>query len=367
MENGNSLGAVKQADAEESAFREISSWPGYAPTPLVSLNGLARRLGVANVWCKDEGPRFGLGSFKAVGGAYAVFRHLARKLESRGHARPSTLAELRDPKYRAALGEITVTCATAGNHGRAVAWGAQLCGCSSAVFIPATAGDARAAALAALGADVITVRGNYDVALGAAIVAAAENEWDLVSDTSAGASDAIAADVMAGYGVIFREVAAALPPGEELTHVFVQAGVGSLAAAACSFASRIAERAPAVVVVEPDSAACLAASAKAGALTSIETPIDTIMGGLACAAPSPLAWKAIAPVARFYISISDDATRDAMKLLARGDDGDSPVLSGPSGAAGAAGVISACANAAKRDQLELNERSSVLVISSELA
>ncbi len=357
---------MKQSDAEESAFHEISQWPGYAPTPLVNLRGLALRVGVGNVWCKDEGPRFGLGSFKAVGGAYAVFRHLARKLEALGHALPATLAELRNPKYRAALGEITVTCATAGNHGRAVAWGAQLCGCSSVVFIPAGAGESRAAALAALGARVITVRGSYDDALAAAIDASAANGWDLISDTSAGASEAIAADVMAGYGVIFREVAAALPIGEELTHVFVQAGVGSLAAAACSFASRISARAPTVIVVEPDSAACLAASANAGALTHLDTPIDTIMGGLACAAPSPLAWKAIAPVARFYISISDDATREAMTLLECGEDGDSALPSGPSGAAGVAGLLAACEHASTRKEFGLTASSSVLVISTEL-
>jgi diaminopropionate ammonia-lyase len=275
---------------------------------------------------------------------------------------------MQTPEHRAALHGITVTCATAGNHGRAVAWGAQLCGCSSVIFIPAGAGAARANALTALGARVVPVDGGYDDALRAATSAAAEHGWHVISDTSTEGDAATTADVMDGYALLFQELADELPRDAHPSHLFVQAGVGSLAAAACSFVARaFGSAAPTVVIVEPASAACLMASARSGELVTLTEPVDTIMGGLACRAPSPLAWERIEPVAEYFLSISDDATRRAMRDLAIGIDGDRSIVAGPSGAAGVAGLIEACSEQKVRTQLGLTRGASVIVIATEAA
>lgn len=206
--------AALSADGFAAAARAIAGWPGYAPTPLVPLPALARALGLASLAYKDERGRFGLKSFKALGGAYAVRRVLDRQ------RRPAA--------------EVTVTCATDGNHGRSVAWGARLFGCKCVIFIHETVSEGRAEAIRRYGAEVVRVPGNYDDAVRHAAAEAARNGWFVVSDTSYEGYRDVPVDVMHGYGVMASEIVGQLPPGEIPTHVFVQAGVGALAAAICA-------------------------------------------------------------------------------------------------------------------------------------
>ncbi|MBM3383615.1 MAG: diaminopropionate ammonia-lyase, partial [Betaproteobacteria bacterium] len=227
------------------AVREVRSWPGYAPTPLVVLPALADALGLAAIRYKDERGRFGLKSFKALGGAYAVRRVLARQ------NRPAA--------------EVTVTCATDGNHGRSVAWGAQLFGCSCVIFVHATVSEGRAEAIRRYGAEVRRVKGNYDDAVRHAAGEAGRHGWYVVSDTSYEGYRDVPLDVMHGYGVMAEESMAQWPAGGAPTHIFVQAGVGALAAAICaSFWLRWRKRRPRFVIVEPVRADCIYRSLEAG-------------------------------------------------------------------------------------------------------
>ncbi|MBT6095911.1 MAG: pyridoxal-phosphate dependent enzyme, partial [Rhodospirillaceae bacterium] len=235
-----------------AAAREaITAWPGYAPTPLYSLSALAERAGVGQVLFKDEGPRFGLKSFKALGGAYAVQTLVA---EHEGQ-------------------ELTVTCATDGNHGRSVAWGAQTFGCACVIFIHAEVSLGRQRAIEAYGARVVRIDGNYDDSVRAAAKAASENGWHVISDTSYEGYTEVPKRVMAGYGVIAGEIVDELGDAPPPTHMFVQGGVGGFAGAiAEAFHHHWGSDAPRLIVVEPDLAACLLRSAEAGRM--VEIPVD---------------------------------------------------------------------------------------------
>jgi diaminopropionate ammonia-lyase len=189
----------------ESAYAEIVSWPGYETTPLICLPGLARANGIANIWYKDEGSRFGLGSFKALGGAYAVFRLLQRTVAARTALTPSS-AQLRSGEFRTLTETVTVSTATDGNHGRSVAWGAHLFHCPSVVYVPHTCSRNREAAISAYGARVVRCRGGYDSTIEQAIYDASLHGWSVVSDTSWDGYEEIPAVAMQGYTVMTREI-----------------------------------------------------------------------------------------------------------------------------------------------------------------
>ena len=246
------------------AKEEIASWPGYAPTPLLKLPDVAEAARVASVHWKDEGARFGLGSFKALGGAYAVMRVLAAELARRDVAPSATSADLAEGKHKEATRAITVTCATDGNHGRSVAWGAQRFGCRCVIFVHPGVSKGRRDAIAAYGAEVRETPGTYDDSVRTARKEAEKNGWLVVSDTSYAGYTEPPRDVMQGYRLLAEEAADALP--ERPTHVFVPGGVGGLAAAvSAQMRARYGKDAPRLVVAEPDRAACLMASAEAGA------------------------------------------------------------------------------------------------------
>lgn len=320
----------------------IAGWPDYAPTPLRTLEGLAREAGVEALWLKDEAGRFGLGSFKALGGAYAVEAVLAGERD-RGGLSPDA---------------ITVTCATDGNHGRAVAWGARLAGCRCVIFVHAGVSQGRIDAIAAFGAEIRVVAGTYDDAVRAAAEVAAREGWIVVSDTSWPGYTETPRLIMQGYQVMAAEALAEAPALP--THVFIQGGVGGVAAAVATRMRAQCVPAPAVVVVEPDKAACLLASAEAGGLTAIPGNLDTLMAGLACGEPSLLAWQVLERGAAAFMAIPDAAAVASMRLLAGLD-----IVSGESGAAGLAGFLLASADPAARAALGLTRASRVLVFSTE--
>ncbi len=365
LEYGRTRREILNADAFRAARREIASWPGYRATPLVALGGLARAAGLGEIRYKDEGDRFGLGSFKALGGAYAVYRLLAREIERR-RGESADVAALLDGRYKDIAARITVTCATDGNHGRSVAWGAQMFGCRCVIYIHATVSEGRKAAIARYGAEVVRTPGNYDDAVRRAAEDATRNGWFVVSDTSYEGYMDVPRDVMQGYTIMVDEALAQLPRDRLPTHVFVQGGVGGLAAAVCGHLWETCGRdRPRFVVVEPEKADCLYQSAVNGRPTAVHGELDTIMAGLACGEVSLLAWQILEAGADDFMTVSDAAAADAMRLLAAPVGGDRPVVAGESAVAGLAGLLIAAAHEDQRTALGLGPDSRILLIGSE--
>jgi diaminopropionate ammonia-lyase len=341
----------------EGGFRraraEITSWPGYAPTPLHRL----AMPGVAGVWWKDESQRFGLRSFKALGGAYAVQKLLAQELARRETAPNANAAALESGQYAHATDQITVTCATDGNHGRSVAWGAKRFGCRCVIFVHENVSQGRRDAIAAFGAELREVPGNYDDSVRAAQHAADENGWFVISDTSYPGYTEPPRDVMQGYRVMAEEAFAQMdaPP----THVFCSAGVGGYAAAVSIQLRKDAPGAK-LIVVEPEAAACLFASAEAGALTPMTGALDTIMAGLACGEPSLLAWQELERGAWAFMTVPDSAVPPAMRALKAAG-----VEAGESAVAGWIALESLLASPADSARLGLGPESRVLIFGTE--
>lgn len=361
---GAARAQILNAEALAQARAEIAGWPGYAPTPLRALPALAAQLGVAAVHYKDEGGRFGLGSFKALGGAYAVARQLCRALAAELGRLPTPGELRRDPALRARCAALTVCCATDGNHGRSVAWGAQVFGCRCVIYIHAAVSDGRKAAIERYGATVLRTSGNYDEAVQQADRDARANGWFVISDTSYPGYMDVPRDVMQGYQLMVEEAAAALP--QRPTHVFVQAGVGGLAAAVCAyFWERDAAARPVFVVAEPDRADCLLRSARAGRPVAVAGALDTLMAGLACGEVSLLAWQILERGADAFCSLPDAAAVAAMRRLARPAAGDPPIVAGESAVAGLAAAIGCAQRADARAALGLDAGSRVLVFGSE--
>lgn len=361
--------AVLGGEAYTRAATQIRNWPGYAATPLRNLQGLARRAGVAQMLYKQEAGRFGLGSFKALGGAYAVSRLLLRELAARLGRDDLTVQDLLSGQHRALTQAMTVTCATDGNHGRSVAWGAQRFGCQCVIYIHATVSAGRKRAIEQYGAQVVRTVGNYDDSVRQAAEDAARLNRFVVSDTSYPGYMDVPKDVMQGYAVMADEALQQLRQmgdGELPTHVFVQGGVGGLAAAVCAhFWEQLGERRPRFVVVEPDKAACLYESAKAGKPVAVHGELDTVMAGLACGEVSLLAWEILHPGVQAFLTIDDAAALETMRLLADQRHGDAPLVAGESAVAGLTGCLAALADPAVSQALGLDARSRVLFFGSE--
>lgn len=359
----DALRATLSHEAGKEALSTISAWRGYAETPLVSLDALAAQTGVSRIFYKQEAGRFGLGSFKALGGAYAVYRLLAAMIESETGNRPAP-QDILDGRYADIVSRVTVTCATDGNHGRSVAWGARMFGCKSVIFIHATVSQAREHAIASYGAEVIRTVGNYDDSVREAARMAVENNWHVVSDTSYPGYTDVPRNVMQGYSVMADEAGRQLGDLHP-THIFIQGGVGGLAAAVTAhFWETHGPDAPVVTVVEPETAACLLESAVAGKPTAVGGDLETIMAGLACGEPSIIAWPILAGGASAFMAIPDHVVADAMRLLASGEAG-ARLVGGESGVAGLAGYLVAAAQPEWRRQLGLDENSVVLFFGSE--
>jgi diaminopropionate ammonia-lyase len=343
------------------ALADITAWPDYAATPLRDLPEIAAAARIGSLSYKDEGERFGLGSFKALGGAYAVARLLAVELARRGVADNAPVAALSEGQYAEASRAITVTCATDGNHGRSVAWGAQRFHCRCVIFVHEGVSAGRREAIARYGAEIRVVPGTYDDAVRAASATAAHEGWFVVSDTSWEGYTEVPRDVMQGYRVMAEEAFKALPAPP--THIFIQGGVGGVAAAVSVHARATwPEAVPRLVVVEPERAACLLESAEAGQAVTVEGELDTIMAGLACGEPSLLAWQELERGAFAFMAVPDAAAVDCMRLLKRRDP---PVTAGESAVAGLAGLLLAAGEPFARMALGLEGDSRVLLFGTE--
>ena len=350
-------------DSFEAAIAEITTWEGYKPTPFHHLKALATELNIDNVFYKDEGPRFGLGSFKALGGAYAAERILQRELTKR-LGTPVQLADIRNGLYLSEARQITLVSATDGNHGRSLAWGAQRFGAACNIYIHKGVSEGREEAMRQLGANVIRIDGDYDASVHLARNEAELNGWFVISDTSWEGYEDPPLDVMAGYGVMAKEITNHIktPP----THAFLQGGVGGLAASVCSaLRQHWGQNSPRIIIVEPSHAACLFESAIADEMTSIKITEETIMAGLSCGEPSPLAWKILREEASDFIQISDELGAPAMRLLANPLGQDPSIEGGESAVAGLASTISIARNPILRESFGFDKNSKILIIGSE--
>lgn len=327
--------------AEARAARDvIAGWPGYAPSPLHDLPATARALGIAALSCKDEGGRFGLGSFKALGAPYAVHRLLAR-----AGRKPA---------------DVTVACITDGNHGRALAWGARQLGCRAVVYIPRGVSPARSEAIAAQGARVVPVDLVYDDALEKLRADAAQEGWDIVSDLAYPGYVELPRACMAGYAVMVEEILAAraTPP----THVLIQGGCGGFAAAIlAAFWARSGAARPHLTVIEPASAACLMEAAEAGAPVRVDGELDTLMGGLACGVVSLAAWPILRDGVDAYMILPEAEIVPAMRDLARPPGQDPAIVAGETGAAGLAALRMIAARPDFAARIGLGPDSDVLI------
>ena len=343
-----------------AARAAVIGFEGYRPTPLHRLNGLAASLGIETLWLKDESGRFGLGSFKSLGGAYAVVHLLRERL---GGA--VSIAEVAGGRAAAGARAMTVCCATDGNHGLAVAWGARRAGAKSVVFLPGPVSAGRERAIAAQGADIVRVDGSYDEAVRACAEEAEKRGWLLVSDTSHAGGDEAPSRVMHGYTVLVDEIRDALE-GALPTHLFVQGGVGGLAAAVIgAIRQDLGAASPKGVVVEPTAADCLYQSAVAGKPSPASGDLDTVMACLAAAEVSPLAWQVLDRGACAFMALDDAGAVDAMRRAATPAAGDPALVLGESGAASLAGLIAAAGDPEACATLGLDDASRVLVIGSE--
>ena len=349
--------------AADRAERYLEHREDHQATPLLALPAMARELDVKSIHIKDEGLRLGLGSFKALGGSYAVIR-LALEGAARRLGRSVDIDELHAREVCDFASRMTFGCATDGNHGRSVAQGAQLVGAKSAIFVHAGVSDRRIAAIASFGGEIIRVDGAYDDAVAEASRVCAQNGWTIVSDTSWPGYERIPGLVMQGYTAMVREALRALPAPP--THVFIQAGVGGLAAAVAGHLAIIfGDERPIFVVVEPSRAACVFQSARAGYPHKIAHDEPTVMAMLECYEPSLVAWRILSRVADGFLTVEEEDAIAVMNRLARPAGEDPAIIAGESGGVGLAGLIRAAADPHLRALLELGAEARVFLINTE--
>ncbi|WP_341487152.1 diaminopropionate ammonia-lyase [Pararhizobium sp. A13] len=350
-------------DAAIKVERFLSFRDNHSPTPLRPLSALATKIGVASIFFKDEGHRLGLGSFKALGGSYAVIR-LVLEAAEKALGRAVDVSELHAPEVVAVAKTMTVACATDGNHGRSVAQGAQLVGAKAAIFVHSGVSDERVAAIARFGAEMVRVDGTYDDSVREAARVAEERGWTIVSDTSWSGYERIPGLVMQGYTALVREALRQM--AETPTHVFIQSGVGGIAASVAGYmAIEFGDRRPTFIVVDPARAACLFESAKAGHAVRIAHGEPTVMAMLECYEPSLVAWRILSRVADGFMTVGEADAISVMKALANPLGNDPAIVAGESGGVGLAALIKAASDPEIKAAIGLDENSRVFLINTE--
>tara|TARA_Y100001936_G_C16019757_1_gene638736 strand:- start:28 stop:1152 length:1125 start_codon:yes stop_codon:yes gene_type:complete len=324
----------------DEAYSTISKWESYEATPLLLLNKLSKELNLNQIYYKDESKRFDLKSFKALGGAYAV------------------------EKVTKGNKEITVSTATAGNHGRSVAWGAKRLGLKCKIFISEFVSEARGKAMETLGADVVKVKGNYEDSLIECIKQSTENDWQIVQDVAWKDYMVVPTLTMAGYSVMMKEIIDKIN-NESITHIFLQAGVGGMAGAMVAGVARYLKNIPKIIVVEPDSAACVMKSIESGKIEKVQIVRESLMGGMSCGEPSLVPWKILKKSVNNCISLPDDDIGKAMKLFANASFGNDKIIAGENAAPGVISLIACCNDENIKNSINLDSNSNVLLIGCE--
>ena len=324
----------------DEAYLSISNWEGYSPTPLLELDKLSKELNLNKIFYKDESKRFDLKSFKALGGAYAVEK------VSKGNK------------------DIVVATATAGNHGRSVAWGARRLGLKCKIFISEFVSDARGKAMTDLGADVIKVKGNYEKSLIECIKQSTENNWQIVQDVAWEDYTTVPKYTMAGYTVMMKEIVDQIDQNK-ISHIILQAGVGGMAGAMIAGVARYLKNVPETIVVEPDSAACVMESIKTGQIEKIDIKRESLMGGMSCGEVSLVPWEILKNSVKYCISLPDDDIARTMRLLGNGSLSNKKIVAGENSAPGVISLIASCEDEKIKEKIKLNENSNILIIGCE--
>ena len=333
------LNTLSKEDIDD-AYTKISNWKGYSPTPLVELNKLSKELNLNKIFYKDESKRFDLKSFKALGGAYAV------------------------EKVTKGNKDIVVATATAGNHGRSVAWGAKRLGLKCKIFISEYVTDARGKVMSDLGADVIKVKGNYESSLIECIKQSTKNNWQIIQDVAWKEYITVPKYTMAGYAVMMKEIVDQLDHNK-ISHIILQAGVGGMAGAMIAGVARYLKNIPITVVVEPDSAACVLESIRTGKIEKVDIIRESLMGGMSCGEVSLVPWEILKNSVKYCISLPDDDIAKTMKLLGNANFSDEKIIAGENSTPGVISLISSCENEKIKEKMQLNKNSNVLLIGCE--
>jgi len=344
------------------------SFPAYKETPLANLKNLAKKLGLAGMYVKDESYRFGLNAFKVLGGSYSIGQWMAQKLGIKEDE--LTYEKLTDPETKKKLGNLTFVTATDGNHGRGVAWTARELGQKSVVYMPKGSAEERLNNILAEGAKASITDMNYDEAVRLANKMGEEKGWIMVQDTAWEGYEEIPKWIMQGYATMAFEATEQLED-KVPTHVFLQAGVGSLAGAVSGLLTNYyGEKKPIITIVEPNKADCIykTAEAKDGKLHFVTGAMDTIMAGLACGEPNQIGWDVITECDEYAVSCPDWVAAEGMRVLGNAVGDDPKVISGESGAV-TTGFVAAVMIRADlkwlKDELKLDENSKVLCFSTE--
>ena len=335
----NILNVLPKNDIDE-AYGIISRWDNYSPTPLISLNKLSKKLGLNKIFYKDESKRFHLKSFKALGGAYAV------------------------EKVTKGNKKVVVSTATAGNHGRSVAWGSKKLGLKCKIFISQYVSAFRAEAMRSFGADVIRVEGNYDNSLKECIKQSKQNNWQIVQDVAWQDYKLVPKLTMAGYSVMMKEISEQIS-SQQISHVILQAGVGGLAAAMVAGIARYLNHIPQVIIVEPESAACVLESIKVGKIEKISIKKESLMGGMSCDEVSLVPWEILKNSINHCVTVSDNYISKTVKLLANSELSDKKIVGGECSTPGIISLVGLNNDAEIRKEISLNENSNVLLFGCE--
>ena len=333
------LSVLPKHDIDE-AYKIISRWDNYSPTPLISLNKLSEKLKLNKIFYKDESKRFHLKSFKALGGSYAV------------------------EKVTKGNKEIVISTATAGNHGRSVAWGSKKLGLKCKIFISEYVSESRAEVMRNFGADVIRVKGNYENSLNECIKQSNQNNWQIVQDVAWQDYKLIPKLTMAGYSVMMKEISEQIN-NQQISHVILQAGVGGMAAAMVAGIARYLNHVPKIIIVEPESAACVLESIKTGKIEKISIEKESLMGGMSCGEVSLVPWQILKNSVSHCVTVSDDYISKTVKFLANCELSDEKIIGGECSTPGIVSLVGLCNDVEIKKKINLNEDSNVLLFGCE--
>ena len=324
----------------DEAYNTISRWDNYSPTPLISLNKLSKKLKLNKIFYKDESKRFHLRSFKALGGAYAV------------------------EKVTKGNKDIVISTATAGNHGRSVAWGSKKLELKCKIFISEYVSEFRAEVMRSFGADVIRVKGNYDNSLKECIKQSKQYNWQIVQDVAWEDYKLIPKLTMAGYTVMMKEISEQIN-NQKISHVILQAGVGGMAAAMIAGIASYLNHVPKIIIVEPESAACVLESIKTGKIEKISIKKESLMGGMSCGEVSLVPWEILKNSVSHCVTVSDDYISKTVKFLANCEFSDEKIIGGECSTPGIISLVGLCNDVKIRKNINLNEDSNVLLFGCE--
>jgi len=333
------LSVLPKHDIDE-AYKIISRWDNYSPTPLISLNKLSEKLKLNKIFYKDESKRFHLKSFKALGGSYAV------------------------EKVTKGNKEIVISTATAGNHGRSVAWGSKKLGLKCKIFISEHVSESRAEVMRNFGADVIRVKGNYENSLNECIKQSNQNNWQIVQDVAWQDYKLVPKLTMAGYSVMMKEISEQIN-NQQISHVILQAGVGGMAAAMVAGIASYLNHVPKIIIVEPESAACVLESIKTGKIEKISIEKESLMGGMSCGEVSLVPWQILKNSVSHCVTVSDDYISKTVKFLANCEFSDEKIIGGECSTPGIISLVGLCNDVKIRKNINLNEDSNVLLFGCE--